>query len=122
MIKKIAALFILVSFMAQTFSKAAIVGNYYLNTADYAKNCINKAKPKLHCNGKCQMMKKLKQEEKKDTQNPERRSNVKNQVLSSKSHFASIPSFQNNLNVQFSDLPPSFTKDRAIDIFHPPGV
>lgn len=122
MFKKIAASLLLLCFMAQTFSRAAIVGSYYVNTASYAKNCINKAKPKLHCNGRCQMMKKLKQEEKKDAQNPERRNNGSDEVLSSKSHFASVHSITIISSVQYFDQQPSFTIDRAHDIFHPPGI
>ncbi len=108
--------------MAQTFSNAAIVGSYYVNTADYAKNCINKARPKMHCNGKCQMMKKLKQEEKKDAQNPERRSNGNENVLSSKSHFASIQFLYNPTTIHYLDYQPSSVSDMAMEIFHPPGV
>lgn len=54
--------------LIQTFSKWAIVAEYKLNKNYIAKNlCINKAKPKLHCNGKCQMMKKLAEEEKQNS-------------------------------------------------------
>ncbi len=122
MFKQIAASLLLLCFMAQTFSRAAIVSSYYVNTAGYAKNCINKAKPKLHCNGRCQMMKKLKQEEKKDAQNPERRSNSKDEVLSSKSHFASVHSIKIITPVQYFDHQPSFAIGRTHDIFHPPGA
>ena len=79
--KQIAAFLFLIAFLAQTYSKGFIIAAYYSNNASYAKNCINKATPKLHCNGKCQMMKKLKQEENKDKQNPDRKSDNKNEVL-----------------------------------------
>jgi len=42
-------------FFAQTFSNAVIVAGYYVNTGAYAKNCENKDKPWMHCNGKYQM-------------------------------------------------------------------
>ena len=97
--------------------------NYYTNTAAYAKNCINKARPKLHCNGKCQMMKKMQQEEKKDQQNPERKAENKAEVLSSKSYFhTNIPAFV------MSFCKPSFINNEGTEIkmprsiFHPPGV
>lgn len=55
---------------AQTFSKWFVVLEYNLNKDFIAKNlCINKAKPKLHCNGKCQMMKKLAEEENQNSSN-----------------------------------------------------
>lgn len=45
----------------------------------------------MHCNGRCQMMKKLKQEDKKDQQNPDRKSDNKDEVVvSSKSFFPSV--------------------------------
>jgi len=85
--KKLAAAILLISFMCGTFSRTAIVVDYYTNTASFAKNCINKSRPMLHCNGKCQMMMKLRQEEKKDNTNPERKNDNKFEVLSSKSFF-----------------------------------
>ena len=43
----------------QTFSKAMIVAEYQLNREYIAKNlCVNKSRPKMHCNGRCHMMKK----------------------------------------------------------------
>jgi hypothetical protein len=86
--KKLAAAILLVSFIFGSFGRTAIVVDYYTNTAAFAKNCINKSRPMLHCNGKCQMMKKLRQEEKKDDANPDRKTDNKNEVLSSKSFFA----------------------------------
>ena len=44
--------------------------NYYTNTAAFAKNCVNKAKPKLHYNGKCQMMKKCRRAKRKISKLP----------------------------------------------------
>lgn len=109
------------AFLAQTFSKTFIVAGYYANTAAYAKNCENKAKPKMHCNGKCQVMKKLKQEENKDKQNPERKSENKNEVLSSKSFFTSL-----SFNIQIvNTVYPSVAANKAVAMprafFHPPG-
>ncbi len=89
MYRQIIAFLLLFAFMLQTFSKTFIVAGYFTNTKAYAKNCENKAKPKMRCNGKCQMMKKLKQEEKKDEQNPQRK--IENEyVLSSKSFYPSL--------------------------------
>jgi len=81
----------LLAFATQTFNRAIIMFDYATNTAAYAKNCENKAKPQMHCNGKCQMMKKLKQEEQKDQQNPDRKAEHKNEILlSSKSFFPTV--------------------------------
>jgi hypothetical protein len=88
MFKKITASILLLAFVSQTFAGPFIMLDYFVNTAAYAKNCINKARPKMHCNGKCQAMKKIQEEEKKEQQNAERKAEVK--VLSSKSSFCYI--------------------------------
>ena len=45
----------------------------------------------MHCNGKCQMMKKIQEEENKEQQETERKAESKNETLSSKSFFAILP-------------------------------
>src|SRR5690242_8058288 len=85
MSKQFTALFLLLAFAMLVFNQAVIVADYFANTSSFAKNCENKSHPMMHCNGKCQMMKMLKAEEKKDQQNPERRIENKNDVTSSKS-------------------------------------
>ena len=90
MFKQLTAILLLLAFSAQTFSSPFILLDYYVNTAAYARKCVNRAKPKLHCNGKCQVMKKMKDEEKKDQQNTGRKSEGKVLVLSSCSSFCSI--------------------------------
>ncbi len=115
------AFILIIAFFAQSFSKGLIIANYYSNTQAYAKNCINKAKPKMHCNGKCQMMKKLKQEENKDSQNPDRKNEVKTDVL----FFAQIKTqfnYQRILNKrQFPIVQYKLTQDISADFFHPPS-
>jgi len=81
LLKQIVAFFILLAVASQTFSKAFIVFDYLGNTQTYEKKCENKDKPQMHCKGKCQMMKKLQQEEKKDEQNPDRKGDQKNEFV-----------------------------------------
>ena len=51
--------------MVQTFTSWLIVAEYTINQDFIAKNlCVNKANPQLHCKGKCQLMKRLAEEEK----------------------------------------------------------
>jgi hypothetical protein len=90
MFRKISATLLLLAFVAQTFSAPFIRLDYYFNQADYAKNCVNKARPKMHCKGKCQMMKKIAAEEKKEQQQEERKAGSKTEVLSSKSFFTTL--------------------------------
>ena len=78
--RRLAVLVMFTAFFGQTFYTSFIVADYYTNTQAFAKNCENIARPELHCNGKCQMIKKIKSEEKKEQQNPERRDN-KNEIV-----------------------------------------
>jgi hypothetical protein len=74
MFKQVTAVVLLAALSLQILNRTVIYIGYYANMAAYAKSCENKARPVMHCNGKCQMMKKLQQEEKKDSQLPERKS------------------------------------------------
>ena len=88
--KQTFSLVILTALFVQTFDRDFVVADYYTNTEVYAKYCVNKSKPLLHCNGKCQMFKKLKEEDKKDNQNPERKSESKNDLTLSANFFPKI--------------------------------
>ncbi len=120
MFKKITATILLLAFVSQTFAGPFIMLDYFMNKAAYAKNCINKARPKMHCNGKCQAMKKIQEEEKKEQQNEERKADAKTPVLSSKSFFATIqPATIIVLKaIAFESEYP--LTDISYDFFHPP--
>jgi hypothetical protein len=90
MFRQITAIILLTAFLAQTFTGSLIRLDYYLNTSAYAKDCINKARPKMHCNGNCQVMKKIREEEKKEQEHTERKFENKETVLFSKSFYATI--------------------------------
>jgi len=50
--------------LLQAFSKVVIYVDFKLNERYIAANlCENKARPQLHCNGKCQLSKQLKKDE-----------------------------------------------------------
>jgi hypothetical protein len=121
--RHITAIIFFAAFLAQTFSKSFVMADYYTNTSKYAKNCENKAKPKMHCNGKCQMMKKLQQEEKKDQENPERKGENKNEiVLSSKSFFTTVSNYRIHLTKRlYPTLQSPKETDRSFEVFHPPS-
>ncbi len=61
--KFIAAPILFLLLLTQIFSKWLLVAEYAVNKEFIAKNlCVNKAKPKLKCHGKCQLMKKMAEE------------------------------------------------------------
>jgi hypothetical protein len=121
-LRQLVALFILTAFLAQTFSKTFVVMDYYANTAAFAQNCENKARPAMHCNGKCQMMKKLKQQEKKEAENAERKGSLQMEVISSKAFFASIPHITTTTQQHFFVRNNNSVHDIAAAIFHPPAA
>lgn len=123
--RQLAAILLLFAFATHTFNQVAIVLNYYVNTASFAKVCENKARPMMHCNGKCQMMKKLKEEEKKDQQTPERKSeNRAETVLYANSPALLLSSlFYTEVKDQLSSLESTGKcVDRSFDFFHPPKI
>jgi len=74
-------------FCIQTFCSLFFIADYYINTKAFAANCINKDKSQLHCNGKCQLEKKINTADSNDKQSPERKIDTQNEVLSSKNIF-----------------------------------
>ncbi|HEX5026880.1 MAG TPA: hypothetical protein VFV68_16480 [Agriterribacter sp.] len=123
MVKQFIAITFLLVFVAQTFSRAVIVMEYYANWSAYAEKCENKAVPAMHCNGKCQMAKQIKKEEKKDQQNPERKLEFKNEItLSSRSFFTtSVFGLQKSDRENYPDGISYATIKMPRFIFHPPG-
>ena len=116
-------MFLLFAFSAQVFSQAAIIMDYYTNTTAYSKKCENKARPQMHCKGKCQVMKKLKEEEKKEQEAPGRKAEQKNEVLSSKSFFTHLTIEKTHTSSRYSTFH-LITLPKAVpgSVFHPPAT
>ncbi|SNR93637.1 MULTISPECIES: hypothetical protein [Hymenobacter] len=50
--------------LLQTFSREVVMVDFLLNQAAItARFCVNKARPQLHCNGKCHVAKQLKEQD-----------------------------------------------------------
>ena len=112
----------LAALFAQSFSRSLVLADYMVNLEAYKEKCINKAKPKLNCNGKCQMYKKINQQD----QSSEAEAPKLNQsefVLSSKTYFPELQIALNASSVAnhtiYKDV---FTSNFIGSIFHPPGV
>jgi hypothetical protein len=78
--KQLTAALMILAFTSSIFCRSVILVDYYANTAAYAARCINKARAAMHCNGKCQMMKKLEQEE-KNNGDQEKKSDNKSELI-----------------------------------------
>jgi hypothetical protein len=73
--RRATAFLLLLVFFAQAFSRYLLVADYFVNRAAYAANCINKDRPSMRCNGRCQLCKKLHQQDKtEEKQAPDRKS------------------------------------------------
>lgn len=111
------------AFVLQMFGTIIILADYRLNTQSYATNCENKARPQMHCNGKCQMMKKIEQENKKDQQNPERKTSNRGEIsFYLPSLFIAIDFFSFEVSTTKKEF--SYVAGHGIErlslIFHPP--
>lgn len=96
--------------------------SYYANTKAYAEYCINKSRPKLHCNGKCQLAKKIQQEESKEQKNLLK--SAPEIVLINQNSFASVPQL---MSASANDRPYlllsiGHTQDALQSFFHPPDM
>lgn len=117
------ALFLIIACSVQTFYGNFIIVDYYANTNAYAANCINKNKPQLHCNGKCQMQKKMNEADNKDKQQPTRKNAPGTNTLSSKTSFAFITCTLNTATKQqFFVANEGMPIDMAAPFFHPPCI
>ncbi|MBS1743840.1 MAG: hypothetical protein JST81_12470 [Bacteroidetes bacterium] len=121
--KKAFATILLLAFVVQTFSAPFIRLDYFFNQADYAKNCVNKARPQMHCNGKCQVMKKIIAEEKKQQEQDEQKAGSKVEVLSSKSFFiSSVTVFSYPIQRTYILRNDFSLSSTPRSVFHPPTV
>lgn len=122
-VQRAVAFILIIAFSAQAFNQGLYYLDYSINRAAYVKNCINKARPQLRCNGKCQLMKKILEQEKKEQQQaPEMKLASKFEVISSKSFFAEYhPLFITTALHRFSVAVAEPPVDRAFAIFHPPN-
>lgn len=113
---------LLVLVMTQSFSHWFVVLAFNINRDYIAKNlCENRYRPKMHCNGNCVLMKKLKEKEKEEQNQPAAKSEISIIVLSSKTYFANTLA---PVRVQTKTVYPESllvkTVDRSFAFFHPP--
>lgn len=123
--RRAAALLLLLVFFARAFNRYMLIADYYLNTAAYAANCINKARPSMHCNGHCQLCKRMRQQDNSDNQRaPERKSGTNgSETLYSAASFAEFTALHLRVpnNLTYPELPAGRPVGVPRDIFHPPG-
>lgn len=121
--KQLIVFLLLIALLIHSFDRLLIISDYYLDTASYAANCVNKANQEMHCNGKCQMNIKLKQEDEKDKKNPEQRleNHSSFYLVLHQSKIISIITFYTPKQ-KFGSLPNPSILEQPRSIFKPPAA
>lgn len=109
--------------IAQSFSRSLILADYMMNLETYKRNCVNKSKPMLHCNGKCQMLKKIKKQDGENSANvPAPKFNNLEVVLYSKTYFLSLDIVVEDNKKCYFSFNTAFSSYYSGSVFHPPTV
>jgi hypothetical protein len=105
-------------------SRGIILLSYFTNKQAYERYCVNKARPQLHCDGKCQMAKKIKAEEERDQKDPLKNSLSSEVTMINENHFVSIQPEFIALIIRKDIFPHSIGNvvDRSRSLFHPPNA
>lgn len=121
--QKIIAFILLVAFLGQTFNQGWYYLDYLVEKREYMKRCENKARPQLHCNGKCQLMKKIQAlQEKEQGQPPELKLAAKLEIVAPVYRLSlSLPDTQDN-TINFIARTIGSPIHRSDSLFHPPDV
>jgi hypothetical protein len=120
-LKSFIAIFLAAAFLFQSASKLLIMADYELHKDFITKNfCENKAKPMMHCNGKCHMRKQLQKEDKKENSTSNNiREKFELQFCSVKKEKEIIPDFSEKVSLNIHYLFNSYCK-HLLSVFHPP--
>jgi len=121
MLNRSVALLLIAFILSANFSKLFIYAGYEINKSYVANNlCENRDKPWLHCNGKCYLMKKIKQAEEKE-KSEERQANkslFQEAVVDTKTTaFNFHPKLLAVIAITHSKF---YLPQRSTAIFHPP--
>lgn len=124
MSRKVIAVFFLLAWAYQLADRYVVLLDFYLNQDYIAKNfCINRAAPEMHCNGKCQLARKIKEEEKKEKDNPGRKqeNRQENSYCAATIDQQIRPALSGLLNTRYPiHLIIGGPTDQPAAIFHPP--
>ncbi len=115
---------LVMAIFAQSMSKGIILLSYFTNKQAYERYCVNKARPQLHCDGKCQVAKKIKAEEERDQKDPLKHSLSSELPLINQHHFVNIPAVIVFSTVRKDIIPLSTgtVRNLSASLFHPPDA
>lgn len=120
---KLFATILLFAFFGQSFNQYWYYLDYLVEKKEYVKRCENKALPQLHCNGKCQLMKKIReQQEKERGPAPELKVAAKSDLIPPGTSFNLAPFKMEEKNRVFFACSIGVPVDRPSGLFRPPDV
>ncbi len=124
--RQLIILMFLSSLMVQVFAGFILKADYAINRAIYIQSCINKDKPVLKCNGKCQLGKKIMAAEKEQQRAAEKGSyqfNLSVEILCNKIFIPSLNEMgELNNPLKFHDSITDELIGHYNAIFHPPQL
>lgn len=120
MLNRFIAIFLLVALIGSNFSRFFVYAGFEMNQKYISeKLCENRNRPWIHCNGKCFLMKKLKQAEEKEKKQ-ERENQRTHHMEALPAALASFTFKKSILKVIYPQPAVLNTLHRAFTIFQPP--
>ncbi len=110
--------------LLQSLGKTIVLANYEINKEYISKVlCVNKSKPKMHCNGKCHLKKELKKAEKREQSSSATIEKMEIQLFSTSSDIFQLSTtfilVNSNMLFNYSN---HLSDKHLTSIFHPPQV
>lgn len=121
---RVLAYFLTLLILLQTFSQELLVVDYQVNKARITRlYCVNKARPTLHCNGKCYLAQQLRKAENAEKKAPAGTVKMKYDVLPAAPLHLPAPVRQWPLVAQRFPAAPAalYAFAPADGLFHPPA-
>ncbi|WP_156522596.1 hypothetical protein [Arachidicoccus ginsenosidimutans] len=114
----------MLTFFCQAFNRVVVYATFYANQNYIEHNlCENRDKPWMHCNGHCQLNKKLADDDKQNTQSPaQRAANEMSVLFFAPVVFQPVIFYEKKatpLNGYYTPIAPQTFTTSA---FHPPAV
>ena len=122
LVRPVLAFLLFFSLTTQMFRGDFIILDYYTHQQAFSAACINKDKPQMHCNGKCQMYKKMQQSHQQEQSHPELTGSVKIVLYCAVDalHF-SWPRSGQALKEKIPQIEPALIHREPLAVFHPPA-
>jgi hypothetical protein len=121
-VHKFASFILLLAFLCQTFDQGFYYLDYLVEKKEYMKRCENKSRPELQCKGKCQLMKKIReQQEQEQGQPPEMKLAAKAEIISPFFSLLFTAPLSADNRLTYLDHTIGSPIDRSSSLFHPPN-